>query len=167
MKLKRNVNPSPDKYHLPSTFNPDNTTSTFAVHVKGDTTYCFGTGRDSFSKTVLNRSKLGADGANPGPGQYEQGAALGKDAKAFTLKGKLHYEDPAKWARKHDIPGPGAHSHQLALDKYGIYNQNSEFNNSKAQKWGPVHDRFKYPKLTPQETPGPHYDQAGEVGKGA
>ena len=102
------------------------------MHVKGDTTYCFGTGRDSFSKTVLNRSKLGADGANPGPGQYEQGAALGKDAKAFTLKGKLHYEDPAKWARKHDIPGPGAHSHQLALDKYGIYNQNSEFNNSKA-----------------------------------
>jgi hypothetical protein len=48
--LKKNNNPSPDRYNVPSVFNPNQTTSTFAVHVKGDTTYCFGTGREAFAK---------------------------------------------------------------------------------------------------------------------
>jgi hypothetical protein len=39
-------NPSPDKYNIPTVFKPDNTTSTFAVHVKGDVTFCFGASRD-------------------------------------------------------------------------------------------------------------------------
>jgi hypothetical protein len=44
------INPSPDKYKIPSTFEPNNTTSTFTVHVKGDVTYCFGAGRDELQK---------------------------------------------------------------------------------------------------------------------
>ena len=38
--------PSPDEYHIPSLFSPNNTTSTFANFMKGDKTYSFGTGRE-------------------------------------------------------------------------------------------------------------------------
>ena len=44
--LNKDNNPSPDKYTLPSTFVPNNTTSTFSNHFKGDVTYCFGAGRE-------------------------------------------------------------------------------------------------------------------------
>jgi hypothetical protein len=43
-------NPSPDKYNIPTMFKPDNTTSTFSVHVKGDVTYCFGASRDDLQR---------------------------------------------------------------------------------------------------------------------
>jgi hypothetical protein len=38
--------PSPDSYAIPTIFNPNNTTTTFAVHCKGPKTYSFGTGRE-------------------------------------------------------------------------------------------------------------------------
>ena len=41
------------------------------------------------------------------------------------------------------------------MTNLGVYNQNSEFNNSKAQRWAPVYDRFKYPKLSKDQNPGP------------
>jgi hypothetical protein len=70
--LKKNINPSPDKYNIPTLFKPNNTTSTFAVHVKGDTTFCFGTGREAFSKQGLQ-----PDPASPGPGTYNPLAPIG------------------------------------------------------------------------------------------
>jgi len=43
-------NPSPDRYHPPTLFKPDNTTSTFSVHCKGSKTYSFGAGREAYDK---------------------------------------------------------------------------------------------------------------------
>ena len=63
---------------------------------KGPKTYAFGTGRDQFSKTVVNRENLMADYSNPGPGEYVQQHPLGKDAVAFKLKFKLDFDDTAK-----------------------------------------------------------------------
>ena len=54
--------PSPQKYDIPSLFNPNNTTSTFSVHCKGTKkTYAFGAGRECFAKTVVNRDNVGPD----------------------------------------------------------------------------------------------------------
>ena len=50
VNLKIDTNPSPDKYNIPSSFEPNNTTSSFSIHVKGDVTYCFGAGRDELYK---------------------------------------------------------------------------------------------------------------------
>mgnify|MGYP007023760240 CR=1 FL=1 len=47
-----NNSPSPDRYDVPSLFNPDNSTSTFAVHCK-TRTFAFGTGREAY-KVVTN-----------------------------------------------------------------------------------------------------------------
>jgi hypothetical protein len=65
---------------------------------------------------------------------------------------------------KRNVPPPGAYENQLATDSLGIYNQNSEYSNSKATKWGPYHDRFKVQKTTAQITPGPGtHCQHGEL----
>ena len=138
-KLRKNNNPSPDKYDVPSLFKPNNTTSTFAVHVKGDTTFCFGTGRDAFSKQVLE-GNLKPDGATPGPGTYDPLEPIGKNAKAFALKGRIEYGDQAVMDIKRNVPAPGLYGDQLATDRLGVYNQNSEWSNSKAARWGPPHD---------------------------
>ena len=47
---KIDTNPSPDKYNIPSSFELNNTTSSFSNHMKGDVTYCFGAGRDELYK---------------------------------------------------------------------------------------------------------------------
>jgi hypothetical protein len=121
LKLKHNKNPSPDKYRIPTVFNPNNTTSTFAVHVKGDTTFCFGTGRDAFSKTVM-KGNLKPDPAVPGPGTYDPLAPIGKNARAFSLKGRLAYGDQAIMDIKRNVPPPGLYGDQLCTDGLGIYN---------------------------------------------
>jgi hypothetical protein len=157
--LKKNNNPSPDKYNIPTLFNPNNTTSTFAVHVKGDTTYCFGTGREAYSK-----QGLGPNAATPGPGTYDPLEPIGKNALAFTLKGRLEYGNQAVMDIKRNVPPPGLYGDQLCTDRLGNYNQNSEFSNSKAARWGPYHDRFKVLKTTAQITPGPGtHSQHGEL----
>lgn len=46
------ASPSPSSYDIPTVFKPNNTTTTFAVHCKGDNTYCFGAGREAFEKAV-------------------------------------------------------------------------------------------------------------------
>lgn len=75
--LGKSKSPSPDRYNIPSLFNPNSTTSTFAVHVKGPKTFSFGTGRDAFTKTVINPENVGADLSNPGPGEYNPLHPLG------------------------------------------------------------------------------------------
>jgi len=52
------LSPPPDAYNIPTVFSPNNTTSTFAVHCKGQRTFAFGTGREAFGKTVINRENL-------------------------------------------------------------------------------------------------------------
>lgn len=81
--------------------------------MKGPKTYSFGTGRESFAKTVINPENLVADDANPGPGEYNPLHPLGKDAVAFKLKYKLDYGNPDIMARKRNIPGPGTHENIL------------------------------------------------------
>lgn len=64
----------------------------------------------------------GADPANPGPGAYDPLAPIGENAVKFKLKGKLHYGEPDRIARKEDLPPPGTYEDQLSLDKMGVYN---------------------------------------------
>jgi hypothetical protein len=47
------------------------------------------------------------DGAVPGPGTYDPLAPLGKNAKAFTLKGRLTYGEQATMDIKRNVPPPG------------------------------------------------------------
>lgn len=136
-------------------FKPNNTTTTFSVHVKGDTTYCFGAGREDFNKTVVNRGNLKADPANPGPGTYVPQHPIGHDALKFKLKSRNDYHDPARLALKKNIPPPGAYGDKLALAANGTYNHNSEYVNSKAAKWAPPYDRFKLDKSSYRINPGP------------
>jgi hypothetical protein len=60
-KANPKLSPSPDAYSIPTVFSPNNTTTTFAVHCKGPKTYSFGTGREQFGKTVVNRDNLSSD----------------------------------------------------------------------------------------------------------
>ena len=80
------------------------------------------------------------------------------------MKGKLSYGDQAYLDIKRKVPPPGLYGDQLRTDPLGIYNQNSEWSNSKAAKWGPAHDRFKRQKTTADMTPGPGtHEQYGEL----
>jgi len=103
------INPSPDKYNIPSTFETNNTTSTFTVHVKGKLTYCFGAGRDELQKQVIHREKLQPDPVVPGPGSYDPLKPIGENTRFITLKGKLDYGDPSKTAIKLGVPGVGTY----------------------------------------------------------
>lgn len=150
LKLRKNNNPSPDAYNVPTVFKPDNTTSTFAIHCKGDKTFCFGSGREAFNKTVINKARLPQEQSSPGPSKYDQLIPFGTESKKFKLKGKIPYNDPAMIAIKRGVPGVGTYEDQLSLDRTGTYNANSQWNNSKAQKWAPAYDRFKVPNTTPQ-----------------
>jgi|DEB0MinimDraft_12_1074336.scaffolds.fasta_scaffold87726_1 hypothetical protein len=62
--------------------------------MKGKTTFCFGTGREGFSKVVIDRKKIIPDASMPGPGAYKPLRPIGENAKAFKLKFKLEYGDP-------------------------------------------------------------------------
>jgi hypothetical protein len=111
---------------------PDNTTSTFAVHCKGEHTFSFGAGREHFLKTVVNRENPPLDKTFPGPGSYNHLKPLGQESVAFKLKDKLDFHDVTRLAKKRNIPAPGAYDDPLKMDSIGTYNTNSEFNNSKA-----------------------------------
>jgi len=101
------INPSPDKYHPPTLFKPDNTTSTFAVFCTGDKTYSFGAGRDAFKKVILDKKRVVSDFIAPGPGTYDPLHPIGEDALKFKLKAKLYYGEADQIARKRDVPPPG------------------------------------------------------------
>mmetsp|Transcript_3926 Transcript_3926/g.5932 ORF Transcript_3926/g.5932 Transcript_3926/m.5932 type:complete len:143 (+) Transcript_3926:295-723(+) len=141
--------PSPDKYDIPTVFKPNNTTTTFAVHVKGPVTYCFGAGRESYSKVVMSKRNLSPDASSPGPGAYDPLKPIGANALKFKLKSRIPYGDPAQIARKKNIPPPGTYDDTLQTDKHGHYNHFSQWNNSKAARWGYPHDRFKVTNTTP------------------
>ena len=106
--------------------------------MKGPKTYCFGTGREQFNKTVVNRENAGSDGirtnSNPGPSHYEPAKPLGHEAVKFKLKDRLDYHDVARLAIKNGYPGVGTYEDVLAFDKVGKYTS-SQFSNSKASNW--------------------------------
>lgn len=94
-----------------------------------NTSYCFGTGRESIK--IVDGT---ADKATPGPGTYDPLNKFGSDGKKFMLKPKLSYGDPATMALKHGIPGPGTFDDRSQLDKEGKYHL-SQLLNSKAARW--------------------------------
>lgn len=118
------INPSPDRYDIPTVFRPDNTTSTFANHMKGDMTYSFGTGRERFTKTVYNE-RLGnsnhikiPDRIVPGPGTYDPLKPIGVGSKSFKLKGKIGYGSVSYTgdaAVRKGIPGVGTYEDTLSI----------------------------------------------------
>ena len=89
--------------------------------MKGDTTFCFGAGRDAFAKQVMEGNKK-PDSAVPGPGAYNPLAPIGRNARAFTLKGRLEYGNQAQMDIKRNVPPPGLYGDQLCTDSLGIYN---------------------------------------------
>ena len=144
-------------------FNPNNTTTTFANHMKGPRTYCFGTGREDFCKTVVNRENIGADRGNPGPLEYTPLEPLGAKAKAYKFKYKLDYHDVARIARKHGFPGPGTYEDQTAMGPEGVYSSDA-YNNSKAARWA-KDERLKPPPSSVYNNPGPGYhEHLGNIG---
>jgi len=71
------------------------------------------------------------------------------------LKGKIGYGSVSYTgpsAIKRGIPGVGTYEDSLSIanNKMGLYNHNSEWNNSKATKWNPPqpHGRFHRPRIT-------------------
>jgi hypothetical protein len=108
----RERSPPPNTYNIPSVFIPNQTTTTFVNHMVKDRSYCFGTGRESFSKNVLNREKIGPDPISPGPGQYVPLKPIGEGRLSFKLKYKLDYGNADKIAIKQNIPPPGHYDHE-------------------------------------------------------
>lgn len=132
--------------------------------MKGDKTFCFGTGREAYKKVVMDKKNLTPDIAVPGPGTYNPLHPIGTNAKKFKLKYKITYGEPDMLAIKRAIPGVGTYEHTLRQNDDGVYNMNSEWSNSKSAKWGPYHDRFKRVTTTPMITPGPGaHEQYGEL----
>lgn len=131
---------------------------------KGPRTYCFGTGREAFGKTVVNPENAGPDKGNPGPGEYQPQHPLGTEAVGFKLKHKLNYGDDYHTALKKNIPAPGTYEDVLRLDGNGRYTS-SEFNNSKSARWA-KDDKLRLPPSTHYVVPGPGiYEHVGNVGQ--
>ena len=143
---------------------PDNTTSTFAVHNIKDRSFCFGTGREAFKKVVQCKDNLPSDPATPGPGMYKPLKPIGADKVAFKFKHKLYYGTPDQIAIKKDCPSPCHYGDVAALNDKGTYNYNSEWNNTKAQRWSPSKKRFDETNLykTANLGPGSH-ENHGEI----
>lgn len=72
-------------------------------------TYCFGTGRDQFATTVVNRERIEPSKNMPPPNNYNPHKSLGEEAVGFKLKYKIHYNDPATLAIKMGVPAPGTY----------------------------------------------------------
>lgn len=72
-------------------------------------TYCFGTGRDQFNKTVVNRERIEPSKNNPAPNNYNPHKPLGEEAVGFKLKYKINYYDDEMTAIKMGVPAPGTY----------------------------------------------------------
>ena len=130
----RERSPPPNSYNIPSLFTPDKTTSTFTNHMVKDKSYCFGTGRESFVKNVVNRDKIYPDPVSPGPAEYCGLKPIGEGKLSFKLKYKLDYGNDYHVANKKNSPPPGHYCHEacsIAGNLEGNY-FNSEWSTSKA-----------------------------------
>ena len=127
------MTPSPQHYNIPSLFKPDSSTSTFANHSKGSS-FCFGTGREDFKKTVVNFEKQYPDPDNPPPNRYHDLAPLGMNSTSVSLKPKIDFFRTTRLAVKAGVPGAGTYETIDTINENGRY-QSSQIVNSKAQRW--------------------------------
>jgi len=95
---------------MPSDFDlRDISPSKFVSFGKGKKSYCFGAGREDFSKKVINKT-LYPDAIVPGPGSYaDKTLDIGVNARKTTLKERKYYLDDEEWAKKLAVPGPGTY----------------------------------------------------------
>ena len=116
--------PSPDRYKLGSQFDftKDQSTKVSDAFGSPKKTFCFGAGRENFSKTVTNTTNMYPDMANPGPGTYTDGTMLvGVNARKTALKERKFYMEVTRYAEKEAIPGPGSYEDTQAINKNGTY----------------------------------------------
>lgn len=72
--------------------------------------YCFGAGREDFTKTVYNTGNMFPDPIVPGPGTYtDETKLIGVNARKTSLKERKFYMDVIDYAKKHSLPGPGTY----------------------------------------------------------
>ena len=71
--------------------------------------YCFGTGREQFAKTVVNRDRPEPDRNLVPPNLYDPYLPLGEEAVGFKLKYKIDFYDDERLARKNNYPGAGTY----------------------------------------------------------
>lgn len=145
--------PSPASYNIPSLFKPDSSTSTFANHSKGSS-FCFGTGREDFKKTVVNFDKQYPDPDNPGPNMYTDLKPLGSEKAAVSLKSKIDFFRDERIARKAGVPGAGHYEAIDCMDSLGKY-KSSLTKNSQAQRWSKDEVSQRPPALATVRNPGP------------
>ena len=111
------VSPSPDKYKIGSAFDNKEGTNSPSRRAGTDTfgqpkkSFCFGAGREHFSKTVYNTRTMYPDPIVPGPGTYtDLTMDTGVNARKTTLKERKFYLDDDEMAKKLAIPGPGTYA---------------------------------------------------------
>ena len=116
--------PSPDKYKMKSPFDQQDAQSSThgSTFHQPRKTFCFGAGRENFSKTVYNTNTMYPDAVVPGPGTYTDGTMLiGVNARKTSLKERKYYLGVEENALKQGIPGPGTYNDAQALHATGSY----------------------------------------------
>jgi hypothetical protein len=70
--------------------------------------FCFGTGREAFTKVVMPAKLNIPDACVPGPGSYDVRKEFAiNDKNKFTFGPRTLFNDPAHIERKKGVPGPG------------------------------------------------------------
>ena len=81
-------------------------TSTFSGG--GKKSYCFGSGRENYSKVVYNTKCMYSDPIVPGPGSYsDETKQIIVNSKKYTMQPRTIYNDLTTVALKASVPGPG------------------------------------------------------------
>ena len=102
--------PSPDKYKIGSAFDFKESPSKTGAFGQPKKSFCFGAGRDDFSKTVYNTNTMYPDAVVPGPGSYtDETLLIGVNARKTALKERKFYLDDEEMALKIGNPGPGTY----------------------------------------------------------
>lgn len=95
--------PSPDRYDIKSVFE----VSANQLRREKNKSFCFGTGREAFTKVVMPGKANIPDPCVPGPGSYENMRVISKDARKYSLGSRLAYNDIDRIEKKKAVPGPG------------------------------------------------------------
>ena len=144
--------PSPDRYIIPDLYHQKgHLNQSKENHIKNKT-FAFGAGRDNYQKVVVSEAKY-PDPAIPGPGTYNPMKRLGEEGFKFKIKNRLDIEDVQVIARKRNVPAVGSYENPLQINRKGVYDVRSEWQNSRAAYWGPKTDRFR--KNSKSKSPGP------------
>lgn len=79
--------PPPDLYEIKSVF--DMNRSMHESRRDHNVSYCFGAGREAYSKVVMPAHKNVPDACVPGPGSYDVVKLIGSEAKQYSLGPRL------------------------------------------------------------------------------